>query len=261
VGINADDRNTRVDLSIALMRTGKLDEAKRVLEEGVQRDPEGNWNELLAALYVNYHDLLLAEGNHPVNELLLPISRALEHEPNFLPALERLTAHVRTSTDGNREVKSVLARVIAEGREPALAHLALGNVAWLEGDIEGGVFHFERSLAINPRLAVVMNNLAWLVSHDPVHMDLERALGMAEAAIELEPDNGSFLDTRGSIYLLMGRNREALNDFEKALPTVKDKATVHAKLADAYSKLGRHEIAQQHLRLEAELRGTQSEKE
>ncbi len=253
-----DDRLTRVDYATVLMRLGRLDEARVVLEEGLKRDPEGEWKQLLAALYVNYHDLLSVQGGHQISELLSPIAQSLDNEPNFGPALNRLMAYATAKVEGNVELKKVLARVVAEGKQPALAHLALGNVCWMEGDTDGAVFHFERSLSINPKLSVVMNNLAWLVSHDPAKPDLERSMAMVNSALQEEPQNGSFLDTRGTIYMLMEKDKEALDDFEKALTTVKDQAAVHAKLAGVYDKLGRGEMAEQHRLLEEQLRGASS---
>jgi tetratricopeptide (TPR) repeat protein len=250
-----DDRLTRVDYATVLMRLGRLDEARVVLEEGLKRDPEGEWKQLLAALYVNYHDLLSLQGGHQISELLAPIAQSLDNEPNFGPALNRLMAYATAKVEGNVELKKVLARVVAEGKQPALAHLALGNVCWMEEDKEGAIFHFERSLSINSKLAVVMNNLAWLVSHDEKKPDFERALAMIDSALVEEPENGSFLDTRGTIYMMMDKNKEALDDLEKALQSVKDVAAVHAKLATLNEKLGRAEMAEQHKLLEQEIRG------
>ncbi len=247
-------RGTRVDYATVLMRLGRLDEARIVLEEGLKDDPEGDWHQLLAALYVNYHDLLSIQGGREIGELLEPVAKSLEHEPNFGPALNRLMAYATAKVEGNVELKKVLARVVAEGKQPALAHLALGNVCWMEDDTDGAIFHFERSQSINPKLSVVMNNLAWLVSHDPNKPDLERAMAMINSALEEEPENGSFLDTRGTIHMMMENNNDALNDFEKALTTVKDPAAVHAKLASVYEKLGRSEMAEQHKLLETQIR-------
>lgn len=253
-----DDRMVRVDYALVLMRSLKLDEARGVLEEGLRRDPEGQWKQLLAALYVNYHDLLIAQGGHPISELLMPIGKSLENEPNFGPALNRLMGYASANVEGNVELKSVLARVVAEGKEPALAHLALGNVCWMEGDKDGAVFHFERALRINDKLSVVMNNLAWLISHEEKNPDLDRAMGLITSALEKEPANGSFLDTRGTIYLMQQKYVEALDDFEKAARTVRDKAAIQKKLADVNEKLGRKEMAEQHRILQAEFEQAQA---
>jgi tetratricopeptide (TPR) repeat protein len=249
-----DESDLRISYATVLMRLGRLDEAKLVLEEGLKREPRGQWQTLLAALYVNYHDLLAVQGNHSVGELLEPIAESLAHDPNFGPALERLMAYSTGNTEENVELKSVLARVVAEGTEPALAHLALGDVCWMEGDMEGATFHFERSLSINPKLATVMNNLAWMISHDPDKPDFQRALSLVQSAIDQEPENGSFLDTRGTIRMMMGNYKEALDDLETSLKTVRDRSAVHHKLAFVYGKLGRKEMEEQHILLEQQLK-------
>lgn len=249
----ASDRLTRVDYATVLMRLGRLDEARVVLEEGLKQDPEGDWHKLLAALYVNYHDLLSVQGKKSVGEMMEPIARSLEHEPNFGPALNRLMSYVKAKVDGNVELRSVLARVVAEGKQPALAHLALGNLCWVENDKEGAIFHFERAISINPKLAVVMNNLAWLLATDIASQDLERALALVNAALEEQPKNSSFLDTRGMVYQKLGRLKESLTDLEVALTGVVDPIPVHGRLAEVYDQLGRPEMSAQHRQIAAEL--------
>ncbi len=258
-------RSTREDYATVLIRMGKLDEAKVVLTDGLRDDPDGDWHRLIAALYVMYHDVMSAQGGHEISELLVPIAQSLDHEPNFGPALNRLMAYATAQVDGNVELKSVLARVVAEAKQPALAHLALGNLCWIEDDTSGAVFHFERALAMNPKLGVVLNNLAWLVSHASENPDYHRALAMVNSALQEDPANPAFIDTRGTIYLRMKNYSEALNDLERAISmkqeenSVKGRAEIHAKLALVYEKLGRQEMAEQHRILEQQEREKKDE--
>jgi Tfp pilus assembly protein PilF len=50
------------------------------------------------------------------------------------------------------------------------------------------------------------------------------------------------------IYLKLGRYREAIADFEFALPKLQSKAGAHAALAEAYQKLGLKDLAEEHRR-------------
>jgi tetratricopeptide (TPR) repeat protein len=254
-------RAAGVDYAAVLVRLGRLDDARLVLEEGLKTDPDGAWRQLLADLYVNYHDLLSFQSGHSIGELLEPISKALEYDPNFGPALNRLMAYVEAKVDGNIELRKVLARVVAEGKEPALAHLALGNICWIEQDTTGAVFHFERAISINPKLATVMNNLAWLLAHDDQRPDLNRALGLVDASLSESPDNPDFLDTRGTILMMLDRKKEAVHDLEKAIALkVSDRASVHGKLATLYAELGLADMAEQNKLLESESRIAQQSK-
>lgn len=136
--------------------------------------------------------------------------------------------------------------MIAEGKQPALAHLAMGNLCWLEDRRDIAMFHFEQALEIRDDIPVMLNNLAWLISHDEDSPDPERALGLINAALEKQPDNSSFLDTRGNIFVMLKQWRPALTDLEKALNGVKDKKAVHKQLSLVYSELGMQELSAIH---------------
>lgn len=255
----AEIRRARTDYAHVLVRLGRLDEARDILEEALREDPEGDWKRLLANLYVSYHDLLGLQGGVSIGELLQPIAKSLEYDANFPPALNRLMGYVDARTEGNVELRRVLERVVAEGKEPALANLALGNLCWIEGDVDGAVFHFERSIAINSNLAVVMNNLAWLISHDPEKPDYERAIGLIDSALKQSPEDPNFLDTKGSILLLSGQPLKALESLEMALkfkdqmPSDADRADLHGRLAEAYGRLQKPQIAEEHVRIKNEI--------
>jgi tetratricopeptide (TPR) repeat protein len=240
----ADDR-IRINYADVLMKLGRLDEARLLLEQGQRMNPDGPWPWLLASLAVAYHDIQSTQ-QIPVSDLLSYLDRALTYEPNHGPALNRLMAYATAKVEGNVELKTVLARVIAEGKQPALAHLAMGNLCWMEGDSTEALFHFERAIALRDDIAVVLNNLAWLISHDEANPDFDRALTLVNVALEKQAQNASFLDTRGTIYFLQKEWSKALTDLEKALSGVRDKRAVHQKLATIYKELGMKEISEQH---------------
>ena len=242
---NPEDDRIRINYADVLMKLGRLDEARLLLEQGQRMNPDGPWPWLLASLAVAYHDIQSTQ-QIPISDLLSYLDRALTYEPNHGPALNRLMAYATAKVEGNVELKTVLARVIAEGKQPALAHLAMGNLCWIEGDSKSALFHFERAIAIRDDIVVVLNNLAWLISHDEANPDFERAMTLANLALEKQPLNASFLDTRGTIFFLQKDWSKALTDLEKALSGVRDKRAVHQKLATIYQELGMKEISEQH---------------
>ena len=246
------DESSRVDYAQVLMKLGRLDEARIILEQGKLLNPDGKWSWLLASLAVSYHDLNASTGK-PISELLSYLDRALTYDPNHGPALNRLMAYAKADVSGNVALKTVLARVIAEGEQPALAHLAMGNLCWLEDDQKAALFHFERATEIRSDAAVILNNLAWLISHDEVTPDFDRAMALINSALEQTPEDPRFLDTRGTIYFLTKNWKPALTDLERALSGVRDKRAVHDKLAIIYQELGMKEISEQHKLLSQQL--------
>lgn len=254
-----DDEKTRVDYVTVLMRLGQMDSAREILEEAMKQNPDGQWSRLLANFYVNLHDLIAMEGNNSPGDLLIPLSTSLEYDPNCGPALNRLMSYVTADVEGNGALRTILSRTVAEGKEPALAHLALGNLCWIERDNPSALFHFERAIALNKKLAVVMNNLAWLLAHDEDRKDLDRAMALVNAALAEQPANASFLDTRGTVHMKKAEYKEALNDLEIALRGIANAAPLHAKLAEIYTALGQGEMAKQHQLLEEQLRAEAGE--
>ncbi|MCR9200668.1 MAG: tetratricopeptide repeat protein [Planctomycetaceae bacterium] len=238
-----ENYRARVDYANVLMKLGRLDDAYVILEAGRAINPEENWSSLQASLAVYLHDVLKADGATIV-ELLEPLGRALECDPNHPSALNRLMSYARTGSGNNEQLRRILERAISQGNEPALAHLALGNLSWLEGDRETASFHFELAVSIRKDMAIVLNNLAWLISHDDPP-DLPRALAFVESALEQAPGRPEFLDTRGTIYMKMGNNKKAIIDLEAALPQMPDreKPDILNRLAEIYEALKMHEIA------------------
>ena len=238
----------RMDLAEVLMLRGDLDEAERVVEAGRILNPDGPWNKLLAGLAVSNHDSLSIRGA-TLSELLGYLNRALVYDPNYAPALNRLMAYSTASVDENEDLKSVLASVIAGGERPALAHVALGNLCWLEGNQEEAIFHFESALGIRSDIAVLLNNLAWLLAHREENPEIDRAIALINLSLQQAPNNVDFLDTRGSILMLKQNWKAAVVDLEKALGEIKDKQSIHRKLAIVYTNLGYDHIAEQHEKL------------
>lgn len=69
-------------------------------------------------------------------------------------------------------------------------------------------------LARDRRNAVSLNNLAWLLSLEPGGGG--EALPLIEQAIQTYGPLPEFLDTRSSVYLALGKSREAIRDLEQA---------------------------------------------
>lgn len=74
---------------------------------------------------------------------------------------------------------------------------------------------FERYMALKPDDWGMMNNYAYYMSEQGVHLD--RAEELSRRTIEAEPDNANSLDTYGWILHLLGRDGEALPYLRKAV--------------------------------------------
>ena len=117
-----------------------------------------------------------------------------------------------------------------------MAHFAMSNILWERGEFEKATTHLELAYKIEPRFTIVLNNLAWILAHqDPPQ--LERALELAQQAVKSSPKDGRYHDTLGTVYMKLGRDKDAAAELELAVPGVEDKIAVRKKLVTVYTNL------------------------
>ena len=126
---------------------------------------------------------------------------------------------------------------------------AIGIIHRLENQMEASQAAIERAFErLNPSstsFAVVANNLAWLLAND-AQPDLERALRLSQLAVQRHPNSGGLRDTLATVLMKQKRYDIALVEFQRALPTIKDKSAVHLKMAKIYDELQQPQLATLH---------------
>jgi tetratricopeptide (TPR) repeat protein len=96
---------------------------------------------------------------------------------------------------------------------------------------------FRKLLKDKPEHAGALNYLGYMLADRDVRLDEAREL--IQKAVDLDPDNGAYLDSLGWVYYRQGKLSEARDALVKALATMNEDATVHEHLGDVYSKLGK----------------------
>ena len=95
---------------------------------------------------------------------------------------------------------------------------------------------YQAALEKEPRNALLLNNYSYSLSQR--NLNLEKALEMVTLALEIEPENGAYLDTKGWIYYQMEDYEKALLFIRKALEAREESAEVLEHMGDVYYKLG-----------------------
>ena len=93
--------------------------------------------------------------------------------------------------------------------------------------------------------------MAWLYSEHG--NDIDRALGLAQTALERLPENPYVLDTLGWIYYKKGFYSKAIALLEQRSEKLSDNATVKYHLGMAYYKNGNTTFARRELQRALEL--------
>jgi predicted Zn-dependent protease len=130
----------------------------------------------------------------------------------------------------------------------------------LRNDGANEKFHLERAYQLDSKSGLIANNLAWVLSQPP-NPDFARALALIDVPLAREPNNPIYLDTRGRIYLAMGRWKDALADLEVVLAKAPDTDGLHSALAEVYDKLNQPALAAEHRAIATESARKQNNKQ
>src|SRR6185436_9545992 len=82
-----------------------------------------------------------------------------------------------------------------------------------------------------------LNYLGYMLADRNVR--LEEAHQMIKKALELDPENGAYLDSLGWVYFRQGNLMEAESILIRAIQKMGKDPTVHDHLADVYFKQGK----------------------
>jgi len=73
--------------------------------------------------------------------------------------------------------------------------------------------------------------------------NLTEAVQLIKRALDLDPENGYFIDSLGWAYYQQGRYADALEELQRAVSLAKEDPVILDHLADAYIKTGRTDDA------------------
>lgn len=102
---------------------------------------------------------------------------------------------------------------------------------------DGAESEFRKVLAGNPDNASALNYLGYMLADRNVR--LEEAEKLISRALQLEPQNGAFLDSLGWVYYHQNKLEEAATNLRRALERITKDPTVHDHLGDVYMKQGK----------------------
>ncbi len=113
---------------------------------------------------------------------------------------------------------------------------SLGLLYEAQNELDKAVFHYEWAIRLSDSAAIYMNNLSY--SFAVRGIELEHAMELVDAALDKEPENPSFLDTKGWIYYKLGDHRQALQWIKRALKH-EQSAPLHEHVGDIYTAMNK----------------------
>ena len=230
------------------VRAGRLEEARRTLDESLAENPGDPMLRFLrAGLHVVEDETETAEAIY--RELLAAEPGA----DRVVRALHGLLARQNRTEEAAAVLEAGLAA------QPQSGPLRLMKAAEREraGDFEGAIAIYEALYAENSDNVVVANNLASMLSaHRDDPESLERAAAVARRLRGLEVP--AFQDTWGWIESRRGNHEEALPALEAAAQGLPEDPLVAYHLGMTYRALGRTAEAKAELERMLELAGEES---
>jgi tetratricopeptide (TPR) repeat protein len=173
------------------------------------------------------------------------LNRATQIAPNHPLVLTDLMSVVLQCSDDKNPKVAELREVLVQGVAPEMAHFIRGTSAMMNDDIETATLHLELAAETLEMVPAVLNNLAVAIaSRDD--SQLERALMLANKAIDKTPNQPYFYETRAQIFLKLKRFQESIVDFERAMTAQALRPQVHRGLSVAYGAMGQKELADRH---------------
>ena len=132
--------------------------------------------------------------------------------------------------------KEAFEQAVTLNPQNAQAYFYLANQQDRLGNRQDARKSLEKVIEIEPYHADALNYLGYLDAEEGVN--LEQAKAMIERAINIDPQNGAFIDSLGWVYFQRGDYEQAVIHLEKAAELLGEDPTILEHLGDAYFKQG-----------------------
>jgi tetratricopeptide (TPR) repeat protein len=129
---------------------------------------------------------------------------------------------------------------------PGISDILKGSAAEQRGDQAAAIAHYDAAVRAGDRTSIAANNLAWIYAESGRNLD--RALELAQHAIELAPTDPAVLDTLGYVRLRRREYTDSVKILQQALTLARENhdpqlPVIEQHLRAAYLDSGQPELA------------------
>jgi len=213
-------------------------QATAVAQESVQKLPNDRGLKLVLAGQLA--DTGQADEGLAMAKSLL--KRTAEDREVYI-ALAQINSRLKRWNDAEEDINKA-AGLANKQEDKDYVQFVLGSIYERQKRFEPAEAAFKKVLANDPRSAITLNYLGYMMADRGTHLD--EALGYIKKAVELDPQNGAYLDSLGWAYFKLGNYDLAEENLRKASERIGNDATVQDHLGDVYQKMGRLKQAAAH---------------
>jgi Tetratricopeptide repeat len=239
VRAEADPKNIAFRLHWA-EATALLDQfpaAIEILQSGSQDSSVPAYRLALSQTYDRWATAPAMQGASKLGFRLLLVHQALRYDHGNPDALRHLLVLSQNQEPETAATWEEFRRRLAADPKAAGPNLIVGMFHLARREHEQARRYFAAALQTDRSFAPLLNNLAWIRSHsEPT--DAAQALSLIDAALQLEPGNAHYRDTRGRVLAKLGRWPDAVADLEVASVGLSKSPERDELIAEAHRHLG-----------------------
>ena len=145
----------------------------------------------------------------------MELNKALELDPNYLPAYSSLGAlYIRTKQE-DRAIGEYR-KIIALRPDNPTPYTLIGMLEDSRKNHDAAMENYRKALEKDPNAVIAANNLAWLIAVTGKG-NLDEAVRLAQGVIQKYPNVAGFLDTLGWVYYKKNLHTAAVEQLRKAV--------------------------------------------
>jgi len=128
--------------------------------------------------------------------------------------------------------------------EKGYVRFVQGSIYERQKKVELAEQSFRQVLQQDPNNSMTLNYLGYMLADHNTH--LEEALTLIKRAVELDPQNGAYLDSLGWAYFKLGNYDQAEESLRRASEKTPNDATVQDHMGELYARTGKLKLAAAH---------------
>jgi tetratricopeptide (TPR) repeat protein len=237
--INPDDADAHLCIGIILMSTGKVDEAAEHFHEAVRLNPESlearrNLGNILLGL--GYFDEAIRQYSHALiidrrqADILNNIGIAYIRKGNIKKGLESFHLAVQVRPDyadarknfenarkahskAEDSIANLDKMVLARPDDPIL-YAELGDCYWRLGEVDQAVYHYQKSLSVQPGFLQAMHGLVLIYMNKE---DYDKSIELLHIMREINPNNPDVYYNIACAYAKKNMKEESVSWLKQAI--------------------------------------------
>jgi tetratricopeptide (TPR) repeat protein len=226
------------ELIVDTMRPNhQLPQALDEVNSAVQKFPDERALRILRAYVVGE----LGQVDEAAKQLQALMNNSPADRELYL-AIARIYSQAKQYPEAEQAVNKALG-YSAKPEEQEFSRFLLGSIYERQKKYDLAEEQFKKVLAANPFNASAANYLGYMLADRGVR--LEESVKYIQKALQLEPNNGAYLDSLGWAYYKMNRWDLAEPPLEQAARLMSDDPTIHEHLGHLYLRMGKDTLAEQ----------------